>query len=120
MGTIALGLALRLARLGLPYPVIKYGGSMLWALMIYWIVSFLRPRWSLLRCALASTTLAFGVELFKLYHEPLLDAFRLTLPGAILLGRVFSASDLIAYGVAMTLGVQADRAMRRNLEQKIE
>ena len=113
LGTIAVGLTLRLARLGLPYPVVKYGGSMLWALMIYWMVSFLRPRWSVLRCSLASGTLAFGVELFKLYQEPLLDAFRLTLPGALLLGRVFSAYDLVAYVVAIVLGAQADRATRK-------
>ena len=41
--TIAVGLIVRFAPLGLPQFVTKYGGSMLWALMIYWIVS--ARRW---------------------------------------------------------------------------
>lgn len=36
LATIAAGLAVRLAPLGLPLFVVKYGGSMLWALMVYW------------------------------------------------------------------------------------
>ena len=39
--TIIAGLTIRFTPLGLPSPIVKYGGSMLWALMIYWIVSAL-------------------------------------------------------------------------------
>jgi hypothetical protein len=42
--TMAAGLNVRLAPLGLPNVLAKYGGSLLWALMIYWIVSFVRPH----------------------------------------------------------------------------
>ena len=59
--------------------------------MIYWIVSAIRPGWPIVKGALASGAAAAAVELFKLYHMPALDAFRLTLPGALLLGRVFRA-----------------------------
>ena len=45
VATVAAGLAIRFAPLGLPSFVTKYGGSTLWALMIYWIVSTLLPRW---------------------------------------------------------------------------
>ena len=39
--TIILGLVLRRVPMGLPYVIVKYGGSMLWAMMIYWIVAAL-------------------------------------------------------------------------------
>jgi hypothetical protein len=110
-GTIAAGLTLRLAHFGLPFVVVKYGGSMLWALMIYWIVSSIRPRWPVTRGALMSSAIATAVEVFKLYHTPSVDAFRLTLPGALLLGRVFSIWDLIAYAFAITAGAFVDRAI---------
>ena len=111
-GTIAAGLALRLTHIGLPFVVVKYGGSMLWALMIYWIVSSLFPRWPIGRSALVAGLIASAVELFKLVHAPSLDAFRLTLPGALLLGRVFALWDLVAYAAAIVAGALLDRAIR--------
>jgi hypothetical protein len=54
---------------------------------------------------------SLSVELFKLYHTPALDAFRLTLPGKLLLGRVFSLWDLIAYAVGVIVGVFASHAI---------
>jgi hypothetical protein len=110
--TIAAGLALRLTHFGLPFAVTKYGGSMLWALMIYWIVSSIRPRWPVSQSALAACAVATAVELFKLVHAPALDVFRMTLPGALLLGRVFSPWDLVAYAFAIVLGAVADRGIR--------
>lgn len=115
VATIVAGLTLRLTHLGLPFVVVKYGGSVLWALMIYWIVSSLRPNWPLINSGLASAAVAAAVEFFKLYHAPTLDAFRLTLPGALLLGRVFSISDLLAYTLAIVAGMLADRAIRRRI-----
>ena len=115
VATIAVGLTMRLAPLGLPNVIVKYGGSLSWALMIYWTVSSVRPLWPLTRGALVSSVIALCVELFKLYHVPLLDAFRLTLPGKLLLGRVFSLRDLVAYAVAIMAGVLADRAIRASM-----
>jgi len=111
LATIAAGLTLRLVHFGLPFAVTKYGGSFLWALMIYWIVLILRPRWPILRATLAAGVIATTVEGFKLYHVPWLDGFRLTLPGALLLGRVFSLWDLLAYSLAIAVGALADRAI---------
>ena len=110
--TIAAGLTLRLVPLGLPYVVVKYGGSMLWALMIYWLVSSIRGRWSLMHSALVAGAVALAVELFKLYSAPSLDALRLTLAGTLLLGKVFSAWNLIAYAFAIAAAALADRALR--------
>lgn len=110
--TITAGLAVRFAPLGLPLFVVKYGGSMLWALMVYWIISALLPSWRLLTVALLAGTLATAVEFFKLYHLPMLDAFRLTLPGVLLLGHFFSVWDIGAYWLAIVIGAFADKALR--------
>jgi hypothetical protein len=115
VATIAAGLTIRLAPLGMPNALVKYGGSLLWALMIYWIVSSVRPMRPLTRGAIVSSAVALCVELFKLYHAPLLDAFRLTLPGKLLLGRVFSLWDLVAYAVAIIAGVLADHMIRSGM-----
>jgi carbon starvation protein CstA len=111
--TIAAGLAVRFAPLGLPLFVVKYGGSMLWALMVYWIIAALLPSWRLLAVALVAGTLATAVEFFKLYHSPMLDAFRLTLPGVLLLGRFFSVWDIAAYWLAIVIGAFVDQRIRR-------
>ena len=112
LGTIAAGLTLRLTHFGLPQPVVKYGGSILWAAMIFWIVTTLGPRLPAVRAAFAAGAAALAVELFKLYHSPALDAFRLTFPGALLLGRIFSGWDMVAYAIGITAAALADRVIR--------
>jgi hypothetical protein len=64
------------------------------------------PRRSIV---LISVLIAICVELFRLVHAPWLDEFRLTLPGALLLGRVFSAWNVLADGVGIGFGVLFDR-----------
>ena len=113
LATVCAGLAIRFAPLGLPQFVVKYGGSMLWALMIYWIVSALLPAQRLLAAALLAAAIATSVEFLKLYHSTALDAFRHTLPGILLLGRIFSVWDILAYWVGISAGVLADSALRR-------
>jgi threonine/homoserine efflux transporter RhtA len=58
---------------------------------------------------LISASIAVSVELFRLVHAPSLDAFRLTTAGALLLGRIFSPWNMLAYGVGIVLGVLLDR-----------
>lgn len=111
--TVVAGLVTRFAPLGLPHYVVKYGGSMLWALMIYWIVSTLLPARRLLPVALLSGAIATTVEFAKLCHTPALDAFRLTLPGILLLGRFFSFWDIVAYWFAVSIGAYIDGALIR-------
>jgi hydrogenase/urease accessory protein HupE len=120
---IAAGLALRRFGfgVGLPASIAKYAGSILWATMVFFLTSILGgtlagtsasiagvrlPRW---RIALISAVIAVSVELFRLVHAPWLDAFRLTLAGALLLGRIFSPWDMVAYGAGIILGVLLDR-----------
>lgn len=110
--TLISGLVIRFAHFGLPPIVMKYGGSMLWALMIYWIVSALLPSLRLSAVALLSAGITTTVEFFKLCHAPALDSFRLTIPGMLLLGRFFSVWDILAYWIAIAAGVLLDKRIR--------
>jgi hypothetical protein len=94
---------------GLPALVVKYGGSALWAAMVFFLVAMAASHLPRLTLALISATIAIAVELFRLVHAPWLDAFRLTLTGALLLGRIFSLWNLLAYGVGIVLAVWLDR-----------
>jgi hypothetical protein len=109
---IAAGLALRRFGLGLGIPafIVKYGGSVLWGSMVFFLVAVARPRLSRLYIASISAVIAVGVELFRLVHTPWLDAFRLTLAGALLFGRIFSAWNIVAYGAGILLAWLVDRS----------
>jgi hypothetical protein len=111
LAIIVSGLGLRGFGLGLGLPAffVKYGGSVLWGAMVFFLVAMAAPSQSQQRIALISAAIAVGVELFRLVHAPWLDAFRLTTAGALLLGRVFSLWDMLAYGVGIVLGMGLDR-----------
>lgn len=110
--TVVAGLAVRFAPLGLPYFVVKYGGSALWALMVYWVASTLLPTKPVLAVCLLACGLTAVVEFVKLIYWPPLDAFRRTLPGILLLGRLFSFWDIVVYWLAIAVGALVDRRLR--------
>jgi hypothetical protein len=94
---------------GLPALVVKYGGSTLWGTMVFFLVAMAASNRSRLSIALMAAIIGVCVELFRLVHTPWLDAFRLTLPGALLLGRIFSVWDMLAYGAGIVLAMWLDR-----------
>ena len=116
--TLAAGLTVRFAPIGLPAFAVKYGGSALWALMVYWVCSSLLPKLTFQRAGLVAGTVATAVEFFKLYHAPWLDAFRLTLPGILLLGRIFSGWDILVYWAAIGAGALLDARVRAAFQPK--
>ncbi|MGY4234790.1 putative membrane protein [Bradyrhizobium sp. USDA 4472] len=110
---IACGLSLRRYGfpLGLPAFVVKYGGSLLWATMVFLLVGLLLPRLPRSQLAVIAMAVAAVVEFSRLVHTPWLDAFRLTTAGALLLGRIFSLWNLAAYAVGIGFGIWLDRLM---------
>ncbi len=111
---IAAGLALRRFGydLGLPFVVVKYGGSVLWGAMVYCLLaSLLSARNGTLVLVAA---IAIAVEFSRLYHTPWLDDFRLTTAGALLLGRVFSLWNILAY----VFGIGASALMGRGISRR--
>lgn len=113
LAVILSGLALRRYGfgLGLPGVVVKYGGSALWAAMVFFLLATVAPAWKRPTIAAIAAVLAVAVELFRLIHTPWLDAFRLTLAGALLLGRIFSGWDILAYGVGIAAAAMLDRLL---------
>jgi Protein of unknown function (DUF2809) len=120
LSIIVSGLALRRYGfgLGLPAFVVKYGGSILWAAMVYLSVALAAPSLSRSRAAMIAASIAACVELFRLVHAPWLDDFRLTTAGALLLGRIFSLWDMLAYGAGIIFGVLLDRFGWRVLQRR--
>ena len=103
-GLIGAGLALRLgpplAGWHLPLALHHHGGGFLWGGLIYALVAAARPPgWRSIGCLLAALAIIVAVESFRLVHAPVLDAFRLTIAGQWLLGRVFSAQNIVVDGL---------------------
>jgi len=113
LGTIALGLTVRFAPLGLPHWARKWGGSMLWAVLMYWLVKLLLPHVRTIPAGALAGIAATAVEFFKLYNPPWVDAFRSTIAGIVLLGRIFSWWDILAYWAAIGLAALLDSWLRR-------
>ena len=105
------GLLLRLVNWGLPLSVHHYGGGILWGAMLFLLVSALRPPGRDFGTSLiVSGVMAAAIEVARLFHTPGLDAFRTTLAGQLLLGRIFSGWNLIAYAA----GIGATAALTRS------
>jgi hypothetical protein len=109
LALIPIGIAWRMAPLHLPLFLYKYGGSVLWAAMVYWLVAALLPRLDPVRVAGLAAVIAALVECSRLVHTPALDAFRLTLAGRLILGRFFSGKDIVAYWLAIFACAAVDR-----------
>ena len=112
LAVIAAGLLWRSGFIPLPPVVSKYGGDALWALMVFVGFGFLLPRARTLVVALLALTFSWGVEFSQLYHAPLIDAVRATLPGRLVLGSTFNWPDLPAYAAGVALGAWADWRLR--------
>jgi hypothetical protein len=110
LSIIAAGLALRGFGLGLGLSAftVKYGGSILWGAMVFFLVAIVASRSTRRSVVMIAAVIAVGVELFRLVHTPWLDSFRLTMAGALLLGRIFSPWDILAYAVGIALGALLD------------
>ncbi len=106
--TIPIGLAVRFLPLHLPWFFYKYLGSTLWAAALYWFLATLRPKLRPQTLAALAIPIATLVELTRLIPIAPIDAFRLTLPGRILLGRYFSLKNIVAYIFAITLTATFD------------
>jgi hypothetical protein len=107
--TIPIGLAVRYLPLHLPWFLYKYLGSTLWAAALYWFLATLLPKLRPIALATLAITIATLLEFSRLIPIAPIDAFRLTLPGQILLGRYFSLKNIAAYILAITLTATLDR-----------
>ncbi|RYD71264.1 MAG: DUF2809 domain-containing protein, partial [Verrucomicrobiaceae bacterium] len=101
---IGLGLLWRSQLVPMPPALVKYGGSALWALMVFLGCGFLFPRASTGTLALMAIAISCAVEFGQLYHAPWLDNIRRTKLGALALGSVFNWPDIPAYTAGVFAG----------------
>ncbi|WP_421360066.1 DUF2809 domain-containing protein [Agrobacterium rosae] len=117
LAVIVAGLVLRRYgyAVGLPFLVVKYGGSILWGSMVYLLVASVMPLGDIRLSIGLACAIAVIVELSRLLHFPVLDEFRATPAGALLLGRVFSPWNIACYlaGIALAALIVAIAARRR-------
>jgi uncharacterized membrane protein YoaT (DUF817 family) len=109
---IAAGLLWRWPGLGLPPPVAKYGGSVLWGAMVFFVVAAVVPSMKLAIAACVAALVAAGVEASQLVHVGWLDDVRATVIGALLFGRTFTWWDIASYWVGIA-GAYASTALAR-------
>jgi hypothetical protein len=108
-----LGLICRFVPIGLPQVIIKYGGSFLWAAMVYLLVALLLPQLRPVATGTLAATIAIAFEYGKLIQSSDLDAFRATFAGKVLLGRFFSFKDIAVYWTAILCAASIDLWMNR-------
>lgn len=117
--TVPLGLVWRMAPLGLSPFSFKYGGSVLWAMALYWLIATCQPKLGSGTRATVAAAIATALEFSRLWHTSIMDAFRMTLAGRILLGRYFSLKNIAAYWLAIGLTALLDEwVMRREIERR--
>jgi hypothetical protein len=117
LATVGAGLAIRFASFDLPHLVIKYGGSTLWAMMLYWIMSTILPSMRLFLITALTGALATSIEFLKLYHSVPLDSFRDTLPGMLILGHTYSPWDILVYWLAIYITASVDAGARSRTQR---
>lgn len=105
---ILLGLASRSDSPLLPNLVKEYAGDLLWALAVYLTIAFLFPRLSINRVAAVAGLISLCVEASQLYHAAWIDQIRELRLGGLLLGYGFLWSDLICYGIGISIGILLD------------
>ncbi|MCY3010820.1 MAG: DUF2809 domain-containing protein [Planctomycetota bacterium] len=111
--TMLVGLASRRFRQHLPSFLGDYSGDVLWALMLFLVVSFVLAGRPLFPRCIISLVLAFAVEVSQLYHAPWIDGIRNTTLGGLVLGFGFLWSDLVCYLVGIAVGAFAELTIRR-------
>lgn len=111
--TILLGLATRAMPTAFPALIAAYGGDVLWAVMVVWILALMRPAAAPRMLGLLALTVATSIEVSQLYQAPWINAVRATRVGALTLGQGFLWSDVLCYALGVTLAVALDASIIR-------
>ena len=107
--TVALGLFSRSGYL--PDFLYGYLGDALYALMFFFIIGFVFPKFSTIKVALIALSFCFAIEISQLYHAEWIDTIRQTRIGGLVLGFGFLWSDLLSYTFGVITGALLERAV---------
>lgn len=111
--TMLVGLFSRSELVPMPRFVLLYVGDGIWAMLVFWLVCFLKPAWPLKYRVAAALAFAYAIEFSQFYQADWLNQIRHTRLGGLILGFSFLPSDLVAYtiGIAAGAGLE-DRLIR--------
>jgi hypothetical protein len=104
IAVVILGLSSRRYPQLLPEFLATYAGDTLWALTAFLGIGMLFPKWPTLRVCATAALFALSVEASQLYHSTWIDQLRRTGLGGLVLGYGYLWSDLLCYGVGVSLG----------------
>ena len=107
--TVALGLFSRSGYL--PDFLYGYLGDALYALMFFFIIGFVFPKFSTIKVALIALSFCFAIEISQFYHAEWIDTIRQTRIGGLVLGFGFLWSDLLSYTFGVITGALLERAV---------
>lgn len=102
---IILGLLSRATFIDLPKGI----GDILWGLMMFLIMGFIFKDKATVNIMVFSVIFSIGIEVAKLYHAPWIDAFRYTRMGGLILGYVFSWTNILCYMMGIGIGVVGEK-----------
>lgn len=108
LATIGVGLATRRAPGIFPRFVVAYGGDVLWATLVYWLLTWARPAARGVELAVMTASIALAVEVSQLFTPPWLVALRANPFGALVLGQGFLWSDIACYAAGVALAWRLD------------
>ncbi len=103
--TIPLGLGTRSKNVILPDFIRIYGGDVLYATCVFFVVRFLALRKPLWKIALIAYLICISIEISQLYQEPWIQKIRHTFPFGLLLGYGFLWSDWVCYAVGVIMAL---------------
>ncbi len=83
----------------------NHAGGSLYVLAWIFFILMLAPRFAPLQVCVVVLLGTCAIEVLQLWHLPILEAARGTLPGRILLGTTFVWSDFPAYGAGALVGL---------------
>lgn len=92
----------------LPEIISLYSGDILWALMVFLIISFIFNKKSTIFTIAWAIIFSYSIEISQLYHAPWIDAIRNTTLGSLILGFGFLWSDLVCYTIGILIGIVID------------
>lgn len=98
---------------GIPKIIFLYAGDILWALMVFLIITFIFNNKSTLFNIFIAIIFSYGIEISQLYHAPWLDSIRNKILGGLILGFGFLWSDLICYTIGIFIGGIIEDILRR-------
>jgi hypothetical protein len=105
---ISLGLASRKFPFLFPAILGKYPGDALWALTVFLVWAFFKPKVPTLTLALLALATSYADEFSQLYQAQWINSIRRTTLGHLLLGSTFSWFDMCAYTVGVAVGAVLD------------